>query len=324
MANKRKIRNRLFLAGLACVLVVGGVFAFRKLTQKPTDPRSQVEIKLSEQGYPEEVIRTILPLSSDKINYLLAQDYDVQRTNLILDPYATLANLDRYMAYTQAHPEDSVDTVVLMVNINRDYPFYTHTSEVSDPDNLLVIVNKYYGLPKTYEPDDLVDIEAAYNGRTDGMKVTVRKAAADAFYAMNDALKQQTGMVVKTTTAFRDYAFQNNLYTFYTAAYGQEKADLESARPGFSEHQTGLAMDINANGDIIDDFMYSQQYQWVKDHAHEFGFIIRYQESLTEITGYKKEEWHLRYVGIEHATAIFNQSISLEEYVMRLNSGVSQ
>lgn len=116
---------------------------------------------------------------------------------------------------------------------------------------------------------------------------------------------------------FRTYQYQEQLYDNYAARDGVEAADQYSARPGHSEHQTGLAIDIGSADSATTlsvEFGNTPEFEWMKDVAHEYGFIIRYPEGKEEITGYQYEPWHLRYVGDE-APAIYESGLSLEEYL---------
>ena len=114
------------------------------------------------------------------------------------------------------------------------------------------------------------------------------------------------------SSAFRSYDYQNTLYNNYVSWYGKEQADTFSARAGYSEHQTGLAIDVNT---IDDSFAYTPEAVWLAHPAHEYGFIIRYPKGKESITGYQYEPWHIRYLGIETATAVYNSGLTLEEYL---------
>ncbi|SHM85198.1 D-alanyl-D-alanine carboxypeptidase [Ruminococcus flavefaciens] len=114
------------------------------------------------------------------------------------------------------------------------------------------------------------------------------------------------------SSGFRSYATQNTIYNNYVASDGVEVADTYSARPGHSEHQTGLAIDVNS---ISNDFIGTPECEWLAKNAHKYGFIIRYPKGKESITGYRYEPWHIRFVGIDTATAIYNSGLCLEEYL---------
>lgn len=156
----------------------------------------------------------------------------------------------------------------------------------------ILIANKTYALPKDYNP---------------GLDPTCK--------AQFDLLSQAAaaeGLNIWLASGFRSYDSQAAIYNNYLNWYGQEKTDTLSARPGHSEHQTGLAIDVNS---ITDSFANTPEAAWLAEHAHEFGFIIRYPKGKEHITGYKYEPWHIRYLGVETAAAVYNSGLTLEEYL---------
>lgn len=157
----------------------------------------------------------------------------------------------------------------------------------------ILIVNKTYALPNTYGPGGL----------------TAETQAA--FDAMAQVASAQ-GLTLYISSAFRSYDYQEQLYNKYVARDGQELADTYSARAGHSEHQTGLAFDLNT---ISDSFAYTAEGQWAAQNAQEYGFIVRYPSDKTDITGYKYEPWHLRFLGQEIATSVYESGLCLEEYL---------
>lgn len=154
------------------------------------------------------------------------------------------------------------------------------------------VVNKTYGLPADYHPGGLTDECAA------------------AFAAMQAAAGAED-VILYEASGFRSYETQERLYENYVAQDGQEAADRYSARPGFSEHQTGLAIDLN---DVSDTFGDTPEGKWVAAHAAEYGFILRYPAGKEEQTGYQYEPWHIRYVGEELAQNITDSGLCFEEY----------
>ena len=120
------------------------------------------------------------------------------------------------------------------------------------------------------------------------------------------------GLNIYIGSGFRSYDYQVKIYNSMVKAYGKEYADRVSARPGHSEHQTGLAFDLNS---IDQSFADTKESAWVHAHAHEYGFIIRYPKGKESITGYNYEPWHLRYLGLENAQKVYNSGLTLEEYL---------
>ena len=156
----------------------------------------------------------------------------------------------------------------------------------------LMIVNKSYPLPKEYNPGGMTaETKAAYDEM-------VKDAAA-------------AGLSLKSVSDFRSYATQEQLYKNYCNRDGQAAADTYSARPGHSEHQTGLAIDINCAGSGFDN---TPEAKWLAENCWKYGFILRYPKGKENITGYQYESWHIRYVGKEWAKTITESGLTLEEY----------
>lgn len=177
----------------------------------------------------------------------------------------------------------------------------------TDPSSIWVVVNKQHSLqPKNYTPNDLT---AVGNGEY------LRAEAATALTTMLAAAKT-AGYSVTPASGYRSYTTQISVYANEVKTYGQAKADSESARPGYSEHQTGLAMDLASGGcSITDCFGATPGGKWVTANAYKYGFLLRYPADKTAITGYRTETWHFRYIGVKLATELHNQHIeTLEEF----------
>lgn len=186
----------------------------------------------------------------------------------------------------------------------------------TDTESLLLLANKKHKLPDGYVPSDLVTIPAEYDYYNYGCQL--KEEAANALVAMLQAANAE-GLYPKATTTYRDESFQATLYNNYAGTYGTESADTFSSRPGYSDHQTGLAADISceANGwELSEDFENTAEGQWLAQHAHEYGFIMRYPKDKQDITGYTYEPWHFRYIGVEYATALYetDPNESFEEF----------
>lgn len=157
----------------------------------------------------------------------------------------------------------------------------------------ILIANKKYPLPKDYAPGRLAD--------------DVQTALAE----MQAAAKKD-GLSLYVVSGYRSYDYQGQLYNNYCKRDGKAAADRYSARPGYSEHQTGLAFDLNSTADS---FAYTPEAKWIAAHAQEYGFIVRYPKEKEAVTGYKYEPWHLRYLGKETAQAVYDSGLCLEEYL---------
>jgi len=164
--------------------------------------------------------------------------------------------------------------------------------------NGILIVNKEFGLPDTFLPGEDSEARAAFE-----------KMKADA---------AEEGIYLNAFSTYRSYWSQNSLYNNYVANYGQDPTDTFSAKPGFSEHQTGLAFDIGGSDRSLwaeEDFKYSEEAEWLKSNCTRYGFILRYPEGKDWITGYMHESWHFRYIGVEHSKNFENSNLTLEEYL---------
>ena len=129
---------------------------------------------------------------------------------------------------------------------------------------------------------------------------------------LNDAKKE--GHTIVINSSYRDYESQEDIWETRKSLYGTKKADEYAARPGYSEHQTGYAVDVADFNDVNDKFGNTKSYIWMKENAHKYGFILRYPKDKEDITGYSYEPWHYRYVGKEIASKIYNENITFDEY----------
>ena len=196
-----------------------------------------------------------------------------------------------YKVVDNSENESSISRTIKVVN--RSYiADYVNIIEGPTYINGILIVNKQYSIPSSYgNGEDPIAYEA----------LTRLQAAAN-----------NEGYSLPVVSGYRSYYLQKTIYNNYVKSDGQSLADTYSARPGHSEHQTGLAFDVGA---IDYNLGNTPRGIWLKEHAHEYGFIIRYLKGKEHITGYKYEPWHIRYVGLEHASKIYERGITLEEYL---------
>jgi D-alanyl-D-alanine carboxypeptidase len=178
---------------------------------------------------------------------------------------------------------------------------------IDEPSSLWVVVNKKrYLTPTTYAPADLVTV---------GNNQQMRSEAATALAALIAAAAKE-GLSIKPLSAYRSYQTQVTVYNNEVANNGQAVADSESAKPGTSEHQTGWAIDVGGGGCGIEDcFGNTAEGKWLALHAYEYGYIIRYTAAKQNITGYRAEPWHIRYIGTELSKEMHDTGITtLEEF----------
>ncbi|SES10598.1 M15 family metallopeptidase [Salisediminibacterium halotolerans] len=191
------------------------------------------------------------------------------------------------------------------------------SAEIQNPDHIHVLVNDDHVLPDSYTPDDLTvpDVRFSFDEELD--RRLMREEAAEALeqlFRAADAAEQELFAV----SGYRSYERQEQLFTAAVNEHGEETARETSAAPGSSEHQTGLAMDVSSrSNDLLlnTDFADTDEGQWVEEHAHEHGFVIRYPEGEEDLTGITFEPWHLRYVGEDAAEELDNSGLTLEELI---------
>ncbi|HLS09059.1 D-alanyl-D-alanine carboxypeptidase family protein [Lentibacillus sp.] len=188
---------------------------------------------------------------------------------------------------------------------------------ISNPHEILSLVNKENALPEGFEPLNLVVPDVRFPFEDFLPKKQMRQVAATALEDMFKAA-DEAGLELYAQSGYRSYDRQDAIFAANVAEHGEEAANNFSARPGESEHQTGLTMDVTSpdvDFRLITAFGETDEGKWLKQHAAEYGFIIRYPEGKENITQYQYEPWHLRYVGEKAATDIMDQKITLEEYL---------
>ncbi|MCU7200267.1 D-alanyl-D-alanine carboxypeptidase family protein, partial [Turicibacter sp. H121] len=207
---------------------------------------------------------------------------------------------------------------ILYPNVKTN--FYKDIRVLKDPSSLTALVNKNFQLPCSYVPNDLVLLDVPlYNNSSSNLANYMRSEAAVALKKMFNAAKAEKGYKLVARSGYRSYKTQESLYNNYVSNKGQVWADTYSARPGHSEHQTGLAIDITSptvNNSLSDSFGTTAEGKWVAQNAHRFGYILRYPQGRKSEVGYEYEPWHLRYVGVEIATEIYNSGLIYEDYVL--------
>ncbi len=221
-------------------------------------------------------------------------------------------NEERYKAYGDKKPELSPEKVVTYVNLGLDGPYYTNVYPAKKEDGIFILVNKYSYVERGFEPANLVELDSSC--KVSGKSVKLVKEAADAFKRLSaDALELEYHII--GMSGYRTYAYQENLYNNYLKNDTKENVDTYSARPGYSEHHTGLALDVQTDSVSFNNFGQTKEYEWLLDNAHKYGFVIHYTEENQWITGYMPEEWHIRYLGVEAATYIYDNNLSVDEYL---------
>ena len=219
-------------------------------------------------------------------------------------------NIDRYIAYKEENPDLDIKKVIINVNIGLDKKVYDDAVPATNLNKNNVLVNKYNYLDKDYVPKNLEKISTVY--ALSNMKLV--ENAKEAYEEMaKDASKSKLKLVI--LSSYRSYDYQVDLYNRYAKKDGKEKADTYSGRPGFSEHQTGLAFDIYNGKTTYTKFESTKEFDWMQENAYKYGFILRFPKGKELETGYQYESWHYRDVGKDIAKDIYDKDICFEEYM---------
>lgn len=207
-----------------------------------------------------------------------------------------------------------ISLLLLLLSLGQD-TLNVYVDEMNLGGNLF-LVNRDYMLSSDYVPQDLVKPNVQANNNN----IKMRAEAAAALEEMFQVAKAEAGYTLVAISGYRSYSKQSTIFSNKVNKVGKTKAMLLVAPPGASEHQLGLAMDLGSkkNTSLTESFFDTPEGKWVADNCHRFGFIIRYKEEWTDITGYAYEPWHVRYVGKEHAARIYELDIPLETYIAQL------
>ena len=276
---------------------------------KYKDPKYLIENinNLIKKGYNNEQITMILYHGSgedvkefskrDKVRYL-EEFYTIE--------YAKIKNYDRYVKYMDESREDE-ETSILLVNLDMDKEEYQDPIIVKD-FSYDMLVNKHRKLEEDFIPDNLVTVKEE-DTNEEGLRLN--RTAYVAFKQMKSQAEKE-GFHLIINSAYRDYQDQQDIMEEYRRLYGDNYVEKYVLKPGFSEHQTGLAIDIGSVNTKV--FANSREYTWIVDNCYKYGFIYRFKQQFEDITGIKHEAWHYRYVGKKIAKDIYDKKLSLEEY----------
>ncbi len=264
--------------------------------------------KLLKVGYSNNDINIILSHGTDESVREFAKRKKVHYLEEFYSyDFAKLENYDRYVNYSDETGEDELETI-LHINLNLDKEAYVD-SELVNKFSTDMLINKHRYLSEDFVPEDLVKIDSEYASESD---LECSHIALNAFIEMYNAASKE-GYNIVINSAYRSYQDQVDLTDLYLNAYGQSYVDKFVAKPGYSEHQTGLAFDIGSRN--VNIFANSKEYGWMKDNSYKYGFILRYDERYEDLTEFRKEPWHYRYVGKDIAKYIYeHNNMSLEEY----------
>lgn len=310
-AKKRKINTKNLLFVVIPISIIIIVF----ISIMIINYKNSFPYKLKKIGYNKTEIRTIVEFSKEQIEKILTLEYNPDIIDFIKEKYYIMDNLEEYLEYQKSNPDMSKADVVAVVNVGANHEWYDEkvvrkTDITKGEDGILMLVNKFNALDKDYNPDDIVKISNWYAYEGNSIREVVYEKLKGFYNAARNA-----GYYVVINSSYRTYEQQERDYNNFLTKYGKKYADSYAARPGHSEHQTGLAFDINPPGAGMDDYeQHKDAYDWLAEHAHEYGFILRYPKGKEHITGYNYEPWHFRYVGEKVAKEIYEQKITFDEY----------
>ncbi len=305
--KKRKIKKSIikkFVILVLLILITIGI----KITIDITKYHKTNEYKLKKIGYTTEEIKTIISDSDENIKYILENEYNQTIVDFMNQKYYLQKNLEKYINYKKQHEEKHIEEIVRTINVNRENDYYTNIKDTNIEKKELMLVNKYNKLSETYEPTNIITIPAKY--AYSGNKTS--EEALEYYKKMYDAAKND-GINLVISSAYRSYQEQQETYDEYEKIK-KDKIDTYAARPGHSEHQTGLAFDILTLGVRTTEFDKTKEFNWLKENSYKYGFILRYPEGKEDITGYDYESWHYRYVGENAAKIIHDEEITFDEY----------
>ena len=245
----------------------------------------------------------------------------IKENNITLNdlvPYLEYSsfNIYKYFEYQKliATKDYSILEAINYINNPNYYNFYYSPRESIYQNTNTMLVNKCFFLDSSFTPSNLVylkDTNLSYIKR-ENEEMMIKKDILNSYQNLyTDALKN--GFQLYIFSSYRDYNKQYHLY--YNV---NNQNDEYVARPGFSEHQSGYALDISTlNHGLTNNFQYSDEYKWLIENSYKYGFILRYPEEKENITGYKYEPWHFRFVGEDIAEFLYKNKLTLEEYILK-------
>lgn len=268
------------------------------------------EYKLLNVGYSLEEIKILeSKLNKKQIDKILSMEYNENITSLLDEKYFIFDYLNDYLEYKKSNKKKNNGDIVKIVNTKTNLDWFDNQYETDVSKNELMIVNRYYGLNKDYEPSDIIDVPSqyAYSGKK------ISKSILDYIIELINAGKEE-GYTFVISDGYRTYSEQERIYNSYADSYGLSQTDEIVARPGHSEYQTGLSFDLKPYNKVIEDVSTNPEYLWLKSNAYKYGFIFRFEEEHKSITQFPTSLWRLRYVGVDAASLIYSEKISFEEY----------
>ena len=263
------------------------------------------ECRILRIGYPPDEAKAIAEaLTDEQADSLIARnERDTLACPVVNHRYFIADNFERYLTYHKNDTAAGIDDIIAVVNAGADRKGYSVSIPSDTSKGVMILVNKYNYLTDDYRPKDMVP----FNKTCSYSDNQASRDVVEAFVKMHDACKAETGRTLLVSSSYRSFDHQRSTHKKYH--------DNLVAQPGYSEHQTGLSIDVTSLEHPEKwAFGKSKEGIWVRENCYLYGFILRYPEGKAHITGYDYEPWHLRYVGIEAAKRIHDEGITLDEY----------
>jgi len=307
MKKKRKVKKNVYYILIAALVIFIAIFGCFKYYKYVTSN----EYKLGKIGYSEEEVSTLLHLDQNKIDKLLKMNYDKNISKFVKQDYFIFSNLNSYLKYYNKNKSEKLKEVVSLINTKSNYEWYDKKTikKTDTKKGILMLVNKFNYLDKNYKPTNIVEISNYYSYANNSI-------IEEVYLAYKEMWKKakEDDLTLIVTSSYRNYETQEYLWNKYADSKSEEWADSLSARAGYSEHQSGLALDIVTYNVVMNDFEKTDEFKWLLKNAYKYGFILRYPKDKKNITGYDYESWHYRYVGKDVAKTIHEKNITFDEY----------
>lgn len=303
MKRRIKVLPIVLIVVAVIIIIIATIFTVKTVKYHKT-----YDYKFKKLGYSEVEFIEIKKLDTTSLDYLLTIPYTKELSNLINQKYFMEKNLKKYINYLDKN--SNLTDVVAIINIGANKDWYKEIKKTNLEKGNLMLTNKFYYLEDTYNSDNMVKVSVQHSYGNDQM---LTPETYDAFIKMFKAAKKED-LTLIINSSYRSYEDQKEIYEYYKGLKGESSADKIAARPGHSEHQTGMSIDIQTYGSNIDTFEEFDEFKWLQNNAYKYGFILRYPKDKEYLTGYEYESWHYRYVGVEAATYIYENNITFDEY----------
>ena len=307
--KKRRLKKKPFI--ILFIIIFSIVFSIFKVKSiiDTINYHKTYEYKFISLGYTKDEFKDINKLTDESKEYLISIGYDDELIRILNEKYFIEKNLSKYLDYRKISNKPNKD-IIAIINVGADNEWYTNVKDADQSKDNLLLVNKFYKLSSSYNSDNMVNINNTY---CYGENQKLTKEAYDAFIDMFESAKKEN-LTLIINSSFRSYDEQKEVYDYYEDSKGEEYANKYAAKPGHSEHQTGMAIDIQTYGSTANTFEEFDEFKWLQENAYKYGFILRYPKDKEYITGYEYESWHYRYVGKEAAKYIYENNITFDEY----------